>query len=49
MWHVTPQDEVHTIEARNEGMRLLDREVQLAAEIPAESRSAGDLTGILSR
>ena len=49
MWHVTPQDEVHTIEARNEGMRLLEREEQLAVETPAESGSAVDLTRILSR
>lgn len=44
-WHITPQDEVQAIEARNEGMRMLDKEKELEAEFPAESRFPESVSG----
>ncbi len=36
IWHITPQDGIQAIEARNEGMRMLDKELELEARIPSE-------------
>lgn len=44
MWHITPQEGIQAIEARNEGMRMLDKEAELAAEQPAEGAWAGFYT-----
>ena len=37
IWHITSQEGIQAIEARNEGMRMLDKERELEASIPTES------------
>lgn len=49
IWHITPREGVHAIEARNEGMRMWDKERELEAEIPAESLSEEALSGFYTR
>ena len=49
IWHVTPQEGVGAIEARNEGMRMFEKEEQLQSDIPAESRTEREFSGFYSR
>lgn len=47
-WHVTPQEGVEAIEARNEGMRMLERERELHSDIPVESHADRELSGFFT-
>ncbi len=37
IWHITSQESVQVIEARNEGMRMLDKEREWEAKMPTET------------
>ena len=49
IWHVTPQEGVEAIEARNEGMRMFDKEAELRSDIPAESRTEREFSSFYTR
>lgn len=49
IWHVTPQEGVEAMEARNEGMRMFEKEEQLKSSIPAESRAERKFPGFFTR
>ncbi len=49
VWHVTPQEGVEAIEARNEGMRMFDKEAELQSDLPAESRTDREFSGFYTR
>ena len=49
IWHITSQDGVQAIEARNEGMRMLDKEMELEASIPTESLTEEAMFGYYAR
>ena len=49
IWHITLQEGVESIEARNEGMRMFEKEEQLKSSIPAESRTEREFSGFYTR
>ncbi len=49
IWHVTPQEGVGAIEARNEGMRMFEKEEELQSDIPAESRTEREFSSFYTR